>query len=480
MQVRTIKQHYQELSITAKATLWFILCSIVQKAILIITTPIFTRIMSTKQYGEYTMYTSWLQIFLIVATLKLNGGGFNKAMSKFSDRRDDYVASLQTVTTVLTGVLLIIYYIFRKPVNSFTELGTVVTIGILIEIIFQSAISFWTIRNRYEYQYKAVVFVTLLIAVFNLLFGLIAVLLTKEEKGIARILSCIFVQVAVGFIIYIKNYQKARNVSDRDLIIYALQFSIPLLPHYFSMYILEQSDRVMIQKMCGFSYAALYGVAYSAGLLLKIVTESTTNALIPWMYEKLEKKDVASIRKKFMPIFFMVVLMLTLFISFAPDIIMILAGEKYKEAIYVIPPVTASIFFIFIYSIFANIEFFYEKKNYTMYISTSGAILNLILNYLLIRVFGFVAAAYTTLICYAYFAIGHWVFASVLTKKNCGVPVFDTGTVLIPSCIIVMFTIVMSILFKYTAIRYIMTAVLLTIIVIQRNDFITIIKQLKK
>lgn len=480
MNINKIRQQYSELNQTAKATLWFIFCSIIQKAILIITTPIFTRLLTTEQYGEYTMYTSWLQIFTIVATLRLNGGGFNKAMSKYPERRDDYVASLQTITTILTAGLLIIYFLLRDPINSFTELSTIVTAGMLVELVFSSAINFWTIRNRYEYKYKAVVFVTILIAFSNVLVGLIAVLLTSEAKGTARVLSCIVVQVIIGGVIYFLNYRKAHKPVDRELIRYALWFSIPLLPHYFSMYVLEQSDRIMIQKMCGISYAALYGVAYSAGLLLKIVTESITNALVPWMYEKLEKKDISAIRKKFLPIFYAVIAMLSLFICFAPDIIMILAGEKYREAIYVIPPVTASIFFIFIYTIFANIEFFYEMKKFTMYISMGGAVLNLILNYLLIKAFGFVAAAYTTLICYALFTIGHWIFASILTNKHCGEPVFRTNTILIPSAIIIAMTVAMSILFKYTAVRYVLIIGLCIGIFIKRDYFIAMIKQLKK
>ena len=480
MIISKLKKQYNELSLTAKATLWFIFCSIIQKGILIITTPIFTRLLSTEQYGEYTMYTSWLQIFTIVATLRLNGGGFNKAMSKYPDRRDDYIASLQTVTTLLTAGLLIIYFLLRNQVNSFTELSTIVTVGMLVELVFSSAINFWTIRNRYEYKYKAVVGVTILIAFSNVFIGLIAVLLTSEAKGTARVLSCIVVQLIIGGIIYFQNYRKAHKIVDLELVRYALGFSIPLLPHYFSMYVLEQSDRIMIQKMCGISYAALYGVAYSAGLLLLFITESITSALIPWMYEKLERKDISAIRKKFMPIFYAVIAMLSLFICFAPDIIMILAGEKYREAIYVIPPVTASIFFVFIYTIFANIEFFYEMKKFTMYISMGGAVLNLILNYLLINAFGFVAAAYTTLICYALFTIGHWIFASILTNKNCGQPVFRTGTILIPSVIIVAMTVIMSVLFKYTVVRYVLIIVMCISIYIRRAYFINIIKQLKK
>lgn len=471
---------YTSLGITAKATLWFVFCNFVQKAISIITTPLFTRLLTTEQYGEYTMYMSWLQIFTLITTLKIYGGGFNKAMSKYPERRDEYVSTMQLITTFLTIVVFSIYLLFKNPINALTEMGTLVMCAMFVELVFSPAITFWTIRQRYEYKYQSVVFITVLVAVCNALLGLVAVLLTTGPKGTARILSCVVVQVVIGGIIYVRNFTVTKKHFSWDLAKYGLSFSIVLVPHYLAMNILEQSDRMMIQKICGTSYAGIYGVAYSAGLLLKMVTESITNALIPWMYDKLEKKDVISIRKKFIPLFYAVLFMLTLFIAFAPDIVMILAGSKYREAAYVIPPVTASIFFIFIYTIFANTEFFYEAKSFTMYISIGGAVLNLILNYIAIPMFGFVAAGYTTLICYAALAFGHFMYSQHLTVKNTNEKLFEFTTVLFPSFIMVTLCVLMSLLYGHLVIRYVFIALILIVIMMKRKYIESLLRELKK
>ncbi len=42
---------YRAIPIAAKASIWFIVCSVLQKCISMITLPIFTRLMSTEQYG---------------------------------------------------------------------------------------------------------------------------------------------------------------------------------------------------------------------------------------------------------------------------------------------------------------------------------------------------------------------------------------------------------------------------------------------
>ena len=102
----------------------------------------------------------------------------------------------------------------------------------------------------------------------------------------------------------------------------------------------------------------------------------------------------------------------------APEVMHILAGEAYYEGVYVIPPVALGLFFSFMYTLYANIEFYFEKTKFSMYISLGGAILNIILNYIGIKFFGYIAAAYTTLICYLLFAIGHYIYTISCVKKS--------------------------------------------------------------
>ena len=74
-----------------------------------------------------------------------------------------------------------------------------------------------------------------------------------------------------------------------------------------------------------------------------------------------------------------------LFILFAPEFMHILASARYQEAVYVIPPIASSIFFVFMYSTYANIEFYFEANKFTAVISLVGALLNLILNLICIK-----------------------------------------------------------------------------------------------
>lgn len=471
---------YNDIPIAAKATLWFMVCTIIQKCISLVTTPIFTRIMSVEQYGQFSVYNSWLQIFTIMATLRLNYAVFNKGMSKYKEDRDGYTSTMQSLTFMITTVMFILYLIFHKQINALTELPTFIMVAMFAELLVAPAIDFWTIRKRYEYIYKPVVFRTLAMAILNASIGIIAVLLS-EEKGYARIMTCILVNFCFGISLFIYNRRKGKIWFKKEYAVFALKFNLPLLLHYFSQYIMEQFDRIMIQKMVSVAVAGIYSVAYNAGLLLRIVTQSINNALVPWQYDKLEKKKFKELDDVLFLIYIVVAGCAILFSSFAPEIMKILADEKYYEAIYVIPPVAIGLVFSFMYTTFANVEFFYDQNKFTMYISMVGAALNISLNYIGIKKYGYMAAAYTTLFCYVIFALGHYIYMTISVKKALNMKkVFNTRRLVILSLIVLVLGIVVMLFYNQIVIRYAIILIILLIAYVKRNIITNTLNDIKK
>ena len=66
-----------------------------------VTTPIFTRILPTEEFGIFNTFQSWNMILTILVTLRLDYGVFNKGMSKYAEHREDYTATMQCLTTFL-------------------------------------------------------------------------------------------------------------------------------------------------------------------------------------------------------------------------------------------------------------------------------------------------------------------------------------------------------------------------------------------
>ena len=87
-QIRSAIDKYNGLSKVKKATLWITFCSFLQRGLSFITVPIFTRLLSTADYGSVSVYQSWEMVATYLATLGVTYGGFNNGMIKFKDDRE--------------------------------------------------------------------------------------------------------------------------------------------------------------------------------------------------------------------------------------------------------------------------------------------------------------------------------------------------------------------------------------------------------
>ena len=476
--IQNVMNKYKSMSTVTKATFWFFACNILTKCISLITTPIFTRLLSTEQYGIYNTFMSWTQVATIIVTLRLDYGIFNKGMTQYSEDKDNYAATMQSITSILTVGAFLLYLPLKNTINALTGLTTFISIALFVEVLFSSAISYWMVKQRYDFKYKSVIAVSLSMSLSHMFIGIAGVLLTNHQ-AIGRILSSVLVYVCFGLIIYLYNYKKANKLFVKSYAKFALLFVIPLLPHYFASYILDQFDRIMIMKLVGYSAVGIYSVAYSCGYVIKIITSSLNNTLIPWLYQRLKANDHRAVSDCLENIVRTVSLSFLGFMAFAPELIRLFASPEYYEAIYVLPPVSASAFLIFLYELYANIEFFYNKNKFTMYIAIASAIINVILNYLCIPIWGYIAAAYTTLISYCFYSISHFVYMRYVVKKETNQILFGTTNFCFIVFGILAYTILINFAFEYTLIRYLWIFALALYVVLRRKQLFAFLSVMK-
>lgn len=481
--MKKIINKYKRMGVAAKAGVWFVFCNLLTKGISTITVPIFTRLLTTEEYGTYSIYLSWLNIFTIITSLNLYYGAYNNALNRYRDdkTRNRYIASMQGITTSLVVVLALIYVANIDFWNNVIGLPTPIMCLMLIELFVAPATLFWSGRQRFEYHYKKMVIVTLLKSALNPILGLLFVFTWDSHHEMARILGIAISEVCISGSILVYQFLKGKTFFDKKFWKYALSFNIPLLPHYLSGTILNQGDRIMIQKMVGRGEVAIYSIAYNVGMLIQIFTNAINNAMTPWMYERLNEKDFKAIRKNTTYILLGLAMIIIALMFFAPEVVLIFGSKKYIDAIYVVPPVAASVFFIFLFNIFAIPQMYYEDKRFMPIASMIAAVLNLILNYIFIRIYGYFAAGYTTLVCYIVYSIGHFYFSKAVCKKHMpGVELFEIQKIVLIGSFLVGCSILFNFLYRFTIIRYFLGGVLVTILLIQKKKIVCLIKEIKK
>lgn len=407
----------RRLPLTVKVSAAYILCSVLQRCLLFLTMPLFTRLLTTEQYGQVTVYASWQGLLQIFLTLNLAYGSFAPAMVKFEHERDGYIASVEGICLVLSVLFLAVYLPFASWWNKLFELPTPIMLLMVAETLSITAMLLWSGKKRFEFKYISVVTVTLIVAAATPVLQYILVT-ASEEKGYARIIGMAAVNILAGGSLFILNIVRGRKIFHKEYWRYALGFNIPLLAYYLSQMVFNQSDRIMISHMVGIDKAAVYGVAYNIAVVLLFVLDAINNAYIPWLYDKIGKNREEENRSVSLGIAALMALLLSGVIWFAPEIIHIMAGEKYLEAVWVIPPVALSLLLLFYSQLFANVEFYFEDKKSLVFASLGAAAANLILNWIFIRLFGYIAAAYTTLFSFLLFALGNWFAMKRLLKKH--------------------------------------------------------------
>lgn len=462
--LKSLPDKYRALSVNVRAGLWYTVCSFIQRGIGFITVPVFTRLLSVEQYGTVSIYYSWQSVLMIFCTLNLFSGVFNNGMVKFEEDRATFLSSVQGLVTLLTLFFFGIYLIFRESVNQFWGLGTGFAIFMFAEILMSAALNFWAGRERFEFRYRKMILVTLLVSVLSPIVAVIAVLLAQEpRKDIARIAGSAGVVIIVYGVIYAVNWLRGKHFFQKAYWKYALSFNIPLVPHYLSMLILNQSDRLMIDKLVGRAEAGIYGLSHNLAMVMNIFATSVNNAFAPWLYQQLKKEDYKSVKPVGTMLFLLMAGITLLVMAFAPELVLLLAGRVYYDAIYVIPPLAVSIYFVFMYQIFANVEFYFEENHFIMYASVGGGLLNIILNYVFIKKYGYVAAGYTTLVCYMIFGVCHYLFMQHTLRKHLekAAGLFDIRGISAITAALLIASFLVLLLYKQAIIRYVLIGILL-------------------
>lgn len=476
--MRNIINKYKAFPMQMKATFWFLICSFLQKGISMITTPIFTRILSTEEYGQFSVFNSWMAIITPIVCLNLYSGVYAQGLVKFEKDRDRYSSSLQGLAFTLT-VMWALFYLFTDSFwNNLFSVSTVQMICMFLMIWTSASYSFWSTNQRVDFQYRKQVTLTVLISVVQPAVCILFILNSKD-KVTARIIGMALVNLAMYIGTFIVQMAKGKQFFLKRYWIYALKFNIPLLPHYLSMTILSSSDRIMISNMVGDGKAGIYNLAYSISQIMTIFNNALLQTIEPWIYRKLKEKRIDDLAHVAYPCFILVAAVNVILIMFAPEIVSIFAPAAYHEAIWCIPAVVLSVFFTFLYTFFATFEFYYEKTNYIVSATVGGALLNIVLNYICIKLFGYVAAAYTTLFSYILFAILHYYFMRKICKKYLNdVKPYNLKLIVLIAVGSLVFGFGFMVSYTNTIVRWLLIATVLIVAIIKRDYLLRIVKML--
>ena len=482
--ISKLKNKYASMPVQVKASLWFLICNFLQKAVAVISTPIFTRLLSTEQYGEYNVFQSWLGIITVIVTLNLSAGVFLQGMVKFDHDSKVYCSTMQGLNLALCTAWTAVYLLFQNFFNELFHLNTLQMSFMLIIIWTNAVFQFWSTEQRVFNRYKLLVGLTVIVMLAQPALGVVLVQLAEPAaKATARILGIVIVNLAAYTWCFYIQMKRGKTFFSKKYWLYALKFNLPLVPHYLSQTVLYSSDRIMIARFIGEDAAGIYSLAFSVAALMTMFNSALNQTLGPWVYRKIKERKAQDIAKVEYTSLLIIAAANLLLILLAPEAIAVFAPPAYSDAKWVVPPVALGMYFMFMYDMFAAFQFYFEKTLFIMAASVLGAALNVALNYFFISPdflnLGYVAAGYTTLICYILYALGHYVCMRMVCRKHLdGVRVYNVKILLGVSVAVVAAGLLLSTTYELPALRYSLVGVGAVLLIIFRKKVVGYSKKL--
>ncbi|PLR67930.1 lipopolysaccharide biosynthesis protein [Bacillus sp. UMB0893] len=414
-----IKKKISSNSLFSSASI-YVITQIINASIPFLLLPIITRYLSPEEFGIYSM-------FKVIAGLAFSfiGIGINGAITKiyYEKKKDElatYIANSFFLVTINSIFMFIIFGAFPGFISSASQIPQSWLWSVILvsygKVLFQVTLVIWQVQNN-PFKYAVFQIVQTIVNFALNLWFVMALYLNWQGAILAETLAFMIFGI-IGLGTLYKNGWVNFKLNLEDLR-HLLKFGAPLIPHAIGMYIITASDRILITNMVGVAETGLYSVGYQIGMIIMILQDSFNKAWVPWLFSNLKnnKQDVEVKIVKFTYFYFVVIIAAALLLALiAPWLISVMAGPEYQSSYQFVIWLAIGYAFNGMYKMVTNYIFYVGKTHYLATVTFLTAIINLVLSYFFIKIWGAVGAAQATAISYLISFILTWYIANKVYK----------------------------------------------------------------
>lgn len=362
--------------------------------------PLYTNILTTREYGTVDLiYTIGM---VLVPLLTLNIG---ESIMRFAlDKDADCDKIMSTGITILIfgaiiGLLILPIANLFENVSDYSIYIYLYTLTLAFSQIFLCYLRGKEFLLKYSIGN---IIQSLTIAIFNIIF------LIGMKKGIeGYLMAYILSNVCTGLYgfwagkvnLVIKKYS-----IDIELSKNMITYSVVLIPNSFMWWIMNSSDRMMVSAMISVTANGVYAVAYKIPTLLSTITTIFNQA---WSYSAIredESEDKEEYNNRvYENLVTIVIVVATGLLMIMKPFLSVYVGKEYYAAWHYVPYLIVGFVFMTLGSFIATSYTVHKDSMGFLISGTVGAIINLILNFILIPMMGVSGAAFAT--CISYFGV---------------------------------------------------------------------------
>lgn len=379
------------------SSIWYLFAIVGGYSIAFIGNIIFTHIMTTNEYGMYTTYYSVVTLIcpLVCGNLfiSLQNGFFDFKEDKLNFRSSILFLSI-IVFILFSGLFIFIYAILQK--FKIINISFCIVLFALLHAYTFFVINYFNTYENLEGKFKTRSLLIFLQNVLPVFLSVLLILLIGKNGYFERIIGSITPLFIISIFLILFILKGRNKLINKKYFSYALKISIPSVLGSISSLIMSNADNIMITSMVNAEATAVYGFMYNIGNVLVVILSAVEASVSAWIYNALDTKRTAAAKsgQKWYYAFFILIISILLMIF--PEFIKFFTPNEYWDFRYISPFVFACSLSV-VNTLHCNIINFNKKTGQVSFCVLVSAILNVVLNYIFIKKFGSVAAAYTSL-----------------------------------------------------------------------------------
>lgn len=401
----------------AKNTALFALNSIGTKLIVFLLVPLYTAAFDTSQYGTIDLVGTIVTIMVPIITLNIG-----EAVMRFGLDKDSKTDDIMSV-----GLFWLAFsFIFSSLIVFVVSLFKSIQVDLRLVYLYCVAQGMYqtfscNLRGQEKLLHYAIgnILNTFSVAILNVLF-LVVLHLGLPGYFLAYILAYFIASIYCFFAGDVTSTLKHFHL-DKNLLKNMTKYSIVLVPNSLMWWIMNSSDHMMVSSMISIAANGIYAVSYKLPSILSVISTIFNQA---WSYSAIkenESKDRSEFNNAMFDNLIRVLALVTAFMLFVTRPLMsIYVSAQYYDAWKYMPYLLVGNFFLTLGTFLSTFYTVNKDSKGFLYSGSVGALLNVVLNFLLIPLMGIHGAALAT--CFSYMTV--YIYRIIDTRKYMKVAVF--------------------------------------------------------
>lgn len=415
--------------------------------------PLYTRYLPPSDFGLIALASAVSSVLLVLVTLGLHGSVtylFFRAKTDAERRRD--------IGTVWTGLMVSALLLClgmdligsRAAVLLFRDIPYDPYLRLAIGIAFFSAFSLvpLSLAQVTERPLRYVAF-SLAGALLTAIFVVWQIVLVRADAT-GYLLGMLLAGIVMAVPYTVMVVKSIRPCLHVPTLRFALIYSLPLVPHGVAGWLLELSDRVILERFVSLNQLGIYAFGYTLSSAVYFVA-AANNAWTPIMFRRVTERgdDARYTIAVFTTYYFVLVIWIGLGLALLADVVVaLLAAKAYATAAELMPWIIGGMIFHSLYLLPAGVLFLRRRTGPIALATISAGLLNVIANLVLVPVYGVIGAALATFFSYFAMAVFVWIMANrafpvayeygrLLTAAMAAIVLFFLGAQFVPESLIV-------------------------------------------